>query len=72
MQSIEREGLHQFQDVTILVQGKNLKTLTKGKTWEMMVQQFERHWGNVIDESFLSDQFYFDIGKETYPTSPSQ
>jgi hypothetical protein len=61
--------IEQFQDLAILVQGKNLKTLTMAETWEGMVRQFQRHWGNAINESFLSEQFYFDIGKETCPTA---
>lgn len=66
LQSIERDDRQQFQDLAILVQGK---TLTMAETWEGMVQQFQRHWGNAINESFLSERFYFDIGKETCPTA---
>ncbi|KAJ6041645.1 hypothetical protein N7460_007035 [Penicillium canescens] len=72
LETIESAGLQQFSDVTILVQGKNLKTLTKANTWDGMMQEFAQHWGNTIDESHLSDQFYIDIGKETCPTGPSQ
>ncbi|OKO92959.1 hypothetical protein PENSUB_12554 [Penicillium subrubescens] len=54
-EKIERVGLQQFLDLTILVQGKNLKTLTKADTWDGMMQQFSRHWDNAIDESHLSD-----------------
>ncbi|KAJ5100164.1 hypothetical protein N7532_007165 [Penicillium argentinense] len=70
--TIERAGLHQFLDVTILLQGKNLKTLTKADTWDGMMQQFARHWDNTIDGSHLSDHSYVDIGKETCPTGPAR
>ncbi|KAJ5288260.1 hypothetical protein N7508_011035 [Penicillium antarcticum] len=72
LETIQSAGLQQFSDVTILVQGKNLKTLTKANTWDGMMQEFAQHWGNTIDESYLSDQFYIDIGKETCPTGASQ
>jgi hypothetical protein len=49
-----------------------LKTLTKADTWNGMMQEFAQHWGNTIDDSHLSDQFYVDIGKETCPTGPSR
>ncbi|KAJ6103951.1 hypothetical protein N7486_004173 [Penicillium sp. IBT 16267x] len=72
LETVERAGLRQFLDVTILVQGKNLKTLTMANTWAGMMQHFAQHWGNTIDESHLSDYFYVDIGKETCPTGPSR
>ncbi|KAJ5742295.1 hypothetical protein N7533_011704 [Penicillium manginii] len=72
LETIENTGLQQFSGVTILVQGKNLKTLTKANTWDGMMQEFAQHWGNTIDDSHLSDQFYVDIGKETCPTGPSR
>ncbi|KAL2807989.1 hypothetical protein BJX63DRAFT_436566 [Aspergillus granulosus] len=69
-ETTKRAGLQQFLDVTILLQGKNLKTLTKADTWEGMMQQFARHWGNVIEGSYLRDSCFVDIGKETCPTGP--
>ncbi|KAJ6045531.1 hypothetical protein N7499_003469 [Penicillium canescens] len=72
LETVQRAGFQHFLDVTILVQGKNLKTLTKANTWNGMMQEFAQHWGNTIDESYLSDQFYIDIGKETCPTGPSR
>ncbi|KAJ6047285.1 uncharacterized protein N7446_012119 [Penicillium canescens] len=72
LETIELTGFQQFLDVIILVQGKNLKTLTKANTWDSMMQEFAQHWGNTIDESYLSDQFYIDLGKETCPTGPSR
>ncbi|KAL6406090.1 hypothetical protein AUP68_10652 [Ilyonectria robusta] len=35
--SVQEPGFQQFQDVTILLQAKNLKVLTKDVTWEKMV-----------------------------------
>ncbi|KAJ6050763.1 uncharacterized protein N7446_010872 [Penicillium canescens] len=72
LETIESAGPQQFSDVTILVQGKNLKTLTKANTWDSMMQEFAQHWGNTIDESHLSNQFYIDLGKETCPAGRSQ
>jgi hypothetical protein len=69
---IERAGLQRFLDLTILVQGKNLKTLTKADTWDGMMQQFSQHWDNAIDGSHLSDHSYVDIGKETCPNGLSR
>ncbi|KAB8239978.1 hypothetical protein BDV35DRAFT_386193 [Aspergillus flavus] len=41
--TVQQPGQQQFQDIAILLQGKNLKTLTKAPTWEGMVQLFQRH-----------------------------
>ncbi|KAL4960079.1 uncharacterized protein BDV14DRAFT_211863 [Aspergillus stella-maris] len=71
-ETIQQAGLQQFLDLTILIQGKNLKTLSKADTWEGMMQQFGQHWDNIIDPANLSDHFYVDIGKKTCPTGTSQ
>ena len=71
-ETIQQAGLQQFLDLTILIQGKNLKTLSKADTWEGMMQRFGQHWDNTIDPADLSDHFYVDIGKETCPTGASQ
>jgi hypothetical protein len=66
-ETIEQPGLQQFQDVTILLHAKNLKTLTKGSTWEGMMTRLRKYWGEAVDEAYLSADFYFDVGKETCP-----
>ena len=66
-ETIEQPGLQQFKDVTILLHAKNLKTLTKGSTWEGMMTRLRKYWGEVVDEAYVSADFYFDLGKETCP-----
>ncbi|KAF9882577.1 hypothetical protein FE257_006752 [Aspergillus nanangensis] len=57
---------------TILIQGKNLKTLTKAATLAEMVDGFYRHWNTAVDEAYLTDRLFYDIGKETCPTISSK
>lgn len=68
---IDRPGLRQFQDVQILLQAKNLKTMTKDWTWQQMMQRFHGFWEHAVDLSYTSANFYFDIGKEVCPAGPS-
>ncbi|KAF9890020.1 hypothetical protein FE257_006700 [Aspergillus nanangensis] len=65
LEVIQRPGYHHFQDLQILIEGKNLKTLTKANTFLDLIEGFHQHWQRVIDESYLSDPFFYDIGKET-------
>jgi hypothetical protein len=32
-----------------------------------MMTRLHKYWGGVIDEAYMTDEFYFNIGKETYP-----
>ena len=66
-ETVEQPGLQQFKDVTILLHAKNLKTLTKGSTWEGMMTRLRKYWGEAVNEAYLSADFYFDVGKETCP-----
>lgn len=43
LETIERAGLQQTLDVTILIQDKNPKGLTKVNPWEGPMQQFVQH-----------------------------
>ncbi|KAB8067037.1 hypothetical protein BDV29DRAFT_201086 [Aspergillus leporis] len=61
LKTVRRPGFHQFQDIRILAD-----------TWENMIQHFQQYWDNAIDEIYLTECFYYDIGKETCPTSLSQ
>ncbi|KAH7114181.1 hypothetical protein B0J13DRAFT_533689 [Dactylonectria estremocensis] len=70
--TVQEPGFQQFQDVTILLQAKNLKVLTKDITWEKMVSRFQEYWANAIDESHITADLYFDIGKETCPQPASK
>ena len=67
-----KPGFHQFQDVTILLQAKNLKTMTKDDTWDRMVSRFERYWNYAIEERYAAKDVYIDIGKETCPRQASR
>uniref|UniRef100_A0A093UKY7 Uncharacterized protein n=1 Tax=Talaromyces marneffei PM1 TaxID=1077442 RepID=A0A093UKY7_TALMA len=71
LHQIGRPGLRQFQDVRILLQAKNLKTMTKDWTWQQMMQWFYGFWDHAVDLSYTSANFYFDIGKEVCPAGPS-
>ncbi|KAH7114164.1 hypothetical protein B0J13DRAFT_630962 [Dactylonectria estremocensis] len=68
----QEPGFQQFQDVTILLQAKNLKVLTKDVTWEKMVSRFQTYWASAIDESHTTTDVYYDVGKETCPQQASQ
>ncbi|EXK75695.1 hypothetical protein FOQG_19539 [Fusarium oxysporum f. sp. raphani 54005] len=46
--AIQEPGFQQFRDVTILLQAKNLKVLTKDVTWEKMMSRFEQYWTSAI------------------------
>ncbi|KAG6998834.1 hypothetical protein FocnCong_v013541 [Fusarium oxysporum f. sp. conglutinans] len=70
--AIQEPGFQQFRDVTILLQAKNLKVLTKDVTWEKMMSRFEQYWTSAIDNSHTTTDLYFDVGKETCPQQPSQ
>ncbi|KAH8654320.1 hypothetical protein BGZ61DRAFT_435165 [Ilyonectria robusta] len=70
--TVQEPGFQQFQDVTILLQAKNLKVLTKDVTWEKMVSRFKEYWVKAIDENHITPDFYLDIGKETCPRQASQ
>ncbi|KAL9567494.1 hypothetical protein ACKAV7_008444 [Fusarium commune] len=70
--TIQEPGFQQFRDVTILLQAKNLKVLTKDITWEKMMSRFEQYWTSAIDNSHTTTDLYFDVGKETCPQQPSQ
>ena len=70
--TIQEPGFQQFRDVTILLQAKNLRLLTKDVTWEKMMSRFEQYWTSAIDNSHTTADLYFDIGKETCPQQPSE
>ncbi|KIX10720.1 uncharacterized protein Z518_01804 [Rhinocladiella mackenziei CBS 650.93] len=42
--AVQRPAFRQFRDVTILLQAKNLKVLTKDTTWERMMTRFSQYW----------------------------
>ena len=65
--AVQRPPYYHFQGVTILLQAKNLKVLTKDFTWEAMIGRFRSYWTHAIDESFITSETFFDIGKETCP-----
>jgi hypothetical protein len=67
LDATQKPGFHQFQDVTILLQAKNLKTMTKDVTWAKMVTRFDQYWAHTIDERYTTEDVYIDIGKETCP-----
>ncbi|RSL86279.1 hypothetical protein CDV31_016424 [Fusarium ambrosium] len=69
---VQEPGFRQFQDVTILLQAKNLKVLTKDVTWDKMVSRFQRYWASAVDEDHTTADLYFDVGKETCPQQASQ
>jgi hypothetical protein len=72
LEATQRPGLHQFQDLKILIEGKNLKTLTKAHTLADLIKGFQQHWQNAVQETYLSEPFFYDIRKETCPTAVSE
>ncbi|KAL7917189.1 hypothetical protein ACQKWADRAFT_61602, partial [Trichoderma austrokoningii] len=72
LSATQEPGFHQFQNVTIFLQAKNLKTITKDVTWEKMNLRFEDYWANAIDESHMAADLYIDVGKETCPWKASR
>lgn len=68
---IQRPGLTQFQGALILLHAKDLKTLFKSPTWSQMVAKVEKYWGIVVNKSYVSSSFYFDVAKETCPEQSS-
>jgi hypothetical protein len=70
--AIQQPGFQHFRDVTILLQAKNLKVLTKDATWEQMMSRFHNYWANTIDDKYITADFYFDIRKETCPQQASK
>jgi hypothetical protein len=72
LDATQQAGFHQFQDVTILLQAKNLKTMTKDVTWAKMVTRFDRYWAHAIDEHYTTEDVYIDVGKETCPQQGSK
>ncbi len=67
VQTVSLPGLQQFKDVRLLLNAKNLKTLTKGRTWGDMVGCFQRYWTRGVNEAYISANIFYDIGKETCP-----
>lgn len=69
--AVQEPGYHHFRDVTILLQAKNLKVLTKDVTWESMVKRFNSYWTRAVDDQFVGSDFYFDVGREICPRQSS-
>ncbi len=63
--TVKHLGLQQFKDVTILLHAKNLKTLTKDSTQTAMTTRFKRYQLGVVDKAYISNDFYYNIRKET-------
>ena len=71
LEAVQRPGYQQFRDVRLSLHAKNLKVLMKGVTWEGMVERFQRYWTGVVDESYITSELYFDVGREIYPPQAS-
>jgi hypothetical protein len=70
--AVQQPGFYQFREVTILLQGKNVKVLTKDTTWERMMTRFSKYWHSAVDEDYVTSDFYFDIATEICPTQASR
>lgn len=66
-QLVGEPGLQQYQGMKLLLHAKNLKTLMKGITWGAMMTRFRKNWGPIVDDRYMSADFFYDIGKETCP-----
>ncbi|KAG8664636.1 hypothetical protein FPOAC2_10249 [Fusarium poae] len=69
---VQEPGFRHFRDITVLLQAKNLKVLTKDITWSQTVARFRNYWTHAIDEEYITTDFYFDVGKETCPQQASR
>lgn len=56
----------------ILINGKNLKILTKDMTWGEMTSRFQNCWADAVVEAYMTPEFYFDVGKEVCPAQKSR
>ncbi|KIX01148.1 uncharacterized protein Z518_08873 [Rhinocladiella mackenziei CBS 650.93] len=70
--AVQRPAFRQFRDVTILLQAKNLKVLTKDTTWERMMTRFSQYWFGAVNEEYVTSNFYFDMATEICPTQASR
>lgn len=69
LETVEQPGLEQFKGIKLFLDTKNLKGLTKGYTWAGMITRFQSFWQSAVNETYMSREIYFDIGKETCPTA---
>ncbi|KAL5366723.1 hypothetical protein BJX96DRAFT_183344 [Aspergillus floccosus] len=72
LEATHRPGFHQFEDLKILIKGKNLKTLTKADILADLMTGFQQHWQNAVNEDVLAEPFFYDLGKETCLTTASE
>ncbi|KAF5697726.1 AT hook DNA-binding motif, partial [Fusarium mundagurra] len=70
--AVQEPGFRHFRDITVLLQAKNLKVLTKDITWSQTMARFRNYWTHAIDEEYVTADFYFDVGKETCPQQASR
>ncbi|EXK77993.1 hypothetical protein FOQG_17322 [Fusarium oxysporum f. sp. raphani 54005] len=70
--AVQEPGFRHFCDITVLLQAKNLKVLTKDITWSQTMARFRNYWTHAIDEEYVTADFYFDVGKETCPQQASR
>jgi hypothetical protein len=65
---IREKQLHRFDNFQLFLNAKNLKLVTKARTWSDMRHRFQRLWGHAIDNQYVLES-YTDIGKEICPTA---
>lgn len=70
--TVQQPTFRHFRDVTILLQAKNLKVLTKDRTWERMVTRFHTYWLSAVDENYVTSDVYLDVAREICPTQASR
>lgn len=63
-ETIQEPGFHQFQGLKLFFTAKNLKGLSKGHTWANIMTRFRVLWQSTINETYISPNSYYDIGKE--------
>ena len=74
--ALEQPAHLPFRGVAILLRAKNLRAknlmvLTRDVTWELMMSRFQGYWSSAVDETYLTSDFYFDIGMEVCPRHAS-
>lgn len=67
---IKQRGHTEFEGCRIFITAKNLKTKSQDPDWQQAQEKFFSTWDQVVNRSFLVEDFY-DVGKEVTPPDRS-
>jgi hypothetical protein len=69
LDKVQQSGFRHFRDVTILLQAKNLKVLTKDVTWAQMMARFQSYWVNAVDDKYVTAELLLRYWKRDMPST---